>query len=51
VLAVKAVEVLQAKGFKIVRLEDGVPDWRARGFKVAVGDDSQWNGLCLSMKG
>jgi rhodanese-related sulfurtransferase/DNA-binding transcriptional ArsR family regulator len=41
VLAIKAVELLQAKGFKAVRLEDGVPDWRAHGFKVAVGDESQ----------
>jgi rhodanese-related sulfurtransferase/DNA-binding transcriptional ArsR family regulator len=40
VLAIKAVELLQAKGFKAVRLEDGIPDWRAYGFKVAVGDDS-----------
>ncbi len=40
VLAIKAVEMLQAKGFKAVRLEDGVPDWRARGFKVSVGEES-----------
>jgi rhodanese-related sulfurtransferase len=37
VLAIQAVELLQQAGFRAVRLEDGVPDWRARGFKVAVG--------------
>jgi len=38
VLAVKAVEVLRQNGFRAIRLEDGVPDWRAQGFKVAVGE-------------
>ena len=37
VLAIQAVEMLRAKGFHAVRLEDGVPDWRARGLPVAVG--------------
>ncbi len=37
VLAIKAVELLRQKGFRALRLEDGVPDWRARGFKIAVG--------------
>ena len=36
VLAVKAVEVLKAKGFDAVRMEEGVPDWRARGLPVEV---------------
>lgn len=34
VLAIRAVEVLREKGFRAVRLEDGVSDWRARGFAV-----------------
>lgn len=38
VLAVKAVELLRKEGFRAVRFEDGVPDWRAHGFKVAVGE-------------
>ena len=38
VLAVKAVEMLRRKGFRAVRLEDGVSDWRARGLPVAVGE-------------
>lgn len=38
VLAVEAVRLLRARRFKAVRLEDGVPDWRARGFRVAVGE-------------
>jgi rhodanese-related sulfurtransferase len=38
VLAVEAVQLLRTRGFKAVRLEDGVPDWRAQGFRVAVGE-------------
>jgi len=37
VLAIQAVEVLHSKGYRALRLEDGVPDWRARGFEVATG--------------
>ena len=36
VLAVQAVEILRAKGFRAFRMEDGVQDWRARGFSVTV---------------
>ncbi len=39
VLAVEAVAILRSRGFQAVRLEDGVPDWRARGFEVAVGEE------------
>lgn len=38
VLAVEAVDLLRAKGFTAFRLEDGVQDWEARGFPVAVGE-------------
>jgi rhodanese-related sulfurtransferase len=38
VLAIQAVELLRSRGFRAVRLEDGVADWRARGYEVAVGD-------------
>lgn len=38
VLAVHAVKLLRQKGFRAFRLEDGVPDWRARGLPVAVGE-------------
>lgn len=38
VLAVQAVEMLRAKSFNAVRLEDGIQDWRAMGFSVSVGD-------------
>lgn len=34
VMAVEAVEILRARGFKATRLEEGVPDWRARGLPV-----------------
>lgn len=36
VMAVEAVEALRARGFKAVRMEEGVPDWRARGLPVEV---------------
>jgi len=38
VLAVEAVARLRAKGYRAVRLEAGLPDWRARGLAVATGD-------------
>jgi rhodanese-related sulfurtransferase len=38
VLAVEAVELLRRRGFKAVRLEAGVHDWRRRGYRVAVGE-------------
>jgi rhodanese-related sulfurtransferase len=38
VLAVEAVKLLQAKGFRATRLEDGVPEWRAHGLPVTVGE-------------
>lgn len=37
VLAVEAVEILRARGFTAFRLEDGVAEWRARGFPVEAG--------------
>jgi ArsR family transcriptional regulator len=36
VFAPRAVGALRAKGFRARRLEEGVPDWRALGFDVAV---------------
>lgn len=38
VLAMQAVEALRARGYRAVRLEDGVLDWRARGWDVARED-------------
>lgn len=37
VLAIEAVEMLRAKGFRAYRLEDGVQDWQARGYSIARG--------------
>ena len=34
VVAVEAVEQLRARGFRATRMEEGVPDWRARGLPV-----------------
>lgn len=39
VLAVEAVELLRARGFRAVRLEDSVQDLRSRGFRVSVGEE------------
>jgi len=36
ILAIQAVGILRTKGFHAFRMEDGVQDWRARGFPVAV---------------
>lgn len=38
VLALRAVVLLRQKGFRAIRLEDGIPDWRSRGLPVAVGE-------------
>jgi rhodanese-related sulfurtransferase len=34
VMAVEAVQLLRKKGFKAHRMEQGVVDWRARGWRV-----------------
>jgi rhodanese-related sulfurtransferase/DNA-binding MarR family transcriptional regulator len=34
VMAIEAVELLRAHGFEATRMEEGVPDWRARGLPV-----------------
>jgi len=38
VMSVEAVSVLRAAGFKAVRMEDGVADWRARKWPVETGE-------------
>ncbi len=40
VLAIQAVEALHAKGYRAVRLEDGVQDWRAQGLDVKIGKEA-----------
>jgi len=37
VLSYEAVAVLRARGFKVRRLEDGLPEWRAAGLPVETG--------------
>jgi rhodanese-related sulfurtransferase len=37
VMAVDAVELLRKKGFRASRMEDGVVDWRARGWRIESG--------------
>ena len=36
VMAIDAVALLRKRGFHAVRLDDGVPDWRARGLPVEI---------------
>jgi ArsR family transcriptional regulator len=38
VFAPRAVQTLRAHGFRARRLEEGVPDWRALGLEVAIGE-------------
>lgn len=37
VFADEAVAALRAKGYRALRLSEGYPDWRLRGFPVAIG--------------
>ena len=39
VMALDAVALLRRKGFRAHRMEDGVPEWRAQGWRVEAGDD------------
>ena len=39
VLSVQAVEMLRAQGFKAVRIEEGIQDFRAMGFPIAVNEE------------
>jgi ArsR family transcriptional regulator len=37
VLSFEAVALLRARGFKVRRLEEGLPEWRAAGLPVKGG--------------
>jgi rhodanese-related sulfurtransferase len=39
VMALDAIDLLRAKGFRAFRLDEGVSDWRARGLPLAVGEE------------
>ena len=41
VMALDAVELLRRKGFRAHRMEHGVPEWRAQGWRVETGTDRQ----------
>jgi rhodanese-related sulfurtransferase len=41
VMSIDAVELLRKKGFKARRLEQGIVDWRSRGFRVERGEEAQ----------
>ena len=36
VLAIEAVTLLRARGYRAARMEEGIPEWRARGLPVEV---------------
>jgi rhodanese-related sulfurtransferase len=38
VMAIEAVELLRKKGFRAQRIEQGVVDWRARGWRLETGE-------------
>ena len=38
VLSVTAVEILRAEGFKAIRIEEGIQDFRAMGFSIGMDD-------------
>lgn len=40
VLSVEAVEMLRKEGFKAIRIEEGIQDFRALGFSIAVGQEA-----------
>jgi rhodanese-related sulfurtransferase/DNA-binding transcriptional ArsR family regulator len=40
VLSVEAVALLRAKGYRVRRLEDGLPEWKAAGFEVATASEA-----------
>ena len=40
VLSIQAVEMLRARGFEAVRLEEGIQDLRAMGFPIAVNESA-----------
>ena len=44
VMALDAVDLLRRKGFRAHRLELGVPEWRAQGWRVETGNDHQPGG-------
>jgi rhodanese-related sulfurtransferase len=44
VMALDAVDLLRRKGFRARRLEQGVSEWRARGWRVESGEDRQATG-------
>lgn len=41
VLSYEAVSVLRARGFRVRRLEDGLPEWRAAGLPVDAGSEQK----------
>ena len=44
VMALDAVDLLRRRGFRAHRMEHGVPEWRAQGWRVDTGDDRHAGG-------
>jgi|SRR5579862_252960 len=45
VLSFEAVALLRSRGFKVRRLEEGLPEWRAAGFRIKTGSEGASKGL------
>jgi rhodanese-related sulfurtransferase len=41
VMAIEAVQLLRKKGFRAVRMEQGVLEWRARGWRIETGEQAR----------
>ena len=44
VMALDAVDLLRRKGFRAHRMEQGVPEWRAQGWRVETGEERHAGG-------
>jgi rhodanese-related sulfurtransferase len=44
VMALDAVDLLRRKGIRAQRMDQGVAEWRARGWRVAVGEERSTDG-------
>jgi hypothetical protein len=43
------VELLRARGFQAVRLDEGILNWRARGLPVAIGEGPIKGTFCCAL--
>ena len=51
VLSVEAVEQLRRRGYRAIRLREGLPDWKAAGLPVKVGVEGKWTTRRIAKRG